>query len=158
MVITWRDDLKKKKLSLIFIIILFFFFLILFFKNNTIESRYSFINFFFLVLLLPLIFLIPILRIRLSYLTNKGLRIGNAPDDNFFSYYLKHPPIFLPWEHIKHIKIKNKVIRHGPSCLKKEFLIIKDTEGKEYECYLSDSKGLVDALKKVSKENLLKKK
>ena len=97
-----------------------------------------------------------LLRTRLTYITNEGINIGNAPDDNYEKLKLKKI-VFIYWKDIKEIKIvRHEVGRMGWVALK-QFLVIKTKEGKAYKSFISNYKGFIKIMKKLNKSNLFSK-
>lgn len=108
-----------------------------------------------------LIFLISSLyflsRYKLNYVTNEGIRIGNAYLDNEKDVFLKQKATFLNWDEIKSIKIKGKASMGAFASTINDFLFVQTKKGNQLNCFLADNKGFVESLKKIKRFGLLSK-
>ena len=162
--IIWRDiDIPQIIISLIFLILLFIF---IFYLNpfKNIHSLFGIlylklgesIGFPFMIIVF-IFFIYQTFRIKLTYITNDGIRIGNAPDHKYTCLKLKQKPIFLEWGQIKQINIVNHAILVKYFSILKPFIIVKTNNRKKYECFLAQPKGFVKALKSINRQHLLSK-
>jgi len=102
-------------------------------------------------------FLYNLIRTKLIYISNEGIRIGNAPDDRYQHIKLKNKATFLKWNEIKSIKIERHQVRRMAAYDLIDFLVIKIKAGKKYQSFIARPKGFVNALKQLKKDHLLSK-
>lgn len=124
--------------------------------NNRPELLNNSVNGFIATILLEIIFIIAILgavRIRASYITEKGIRIGNDYPKNEEDIILKQKAEFIPWNSIKELKIKE---RHNQVNLL-YYLYIKTKENTEFTSRLVRVKKFETTLRSLHKEKLLAK-
>ena len=109
-----------------------------------------------LLLIFCTYFLNSILRTKLTQVSKKGIRIGNAIDDKYEKLKLKKS-ILIDWKNIKAIKIIGHEIRRQSGFDVKNFLSIKTKEGKTYESFIANYKGFIKIMKKLNKAHLFSK-
>lgn len=101
--------------------------------------------------------LINVLRIKLSEVYSDGIRIGNAPDNSYEKFRLKHKPILINWDDIKNIKIYGKDVSTALAPGAIDILLIKTKDNIKFESFIAQPKGFVKALKSLNKHHLLSK-
>lgn len=151
--IVWRDKKTIEIVRLvIFLIITIFFGYGIIISKNTIDKVMSIV-----LSIVFLWFLYRQLKRRLSYIAEKGIRIGNIfykLDDKIF---VKQKSILVSWNNIKSLKITSKGY-YGPLGGRSfNHLVLKIKEGRRYDCLVYDPQGFVNALKKLKKYHLLLK-
>lgn len=135
--------------------------LIMLFVYFIVTADYNNLFSFYLGVLFILLFLFwlfnTIIRAKLTYITRKGIRIGNMPSHTYEFFFLKKNAMFLGWEKIKQVGIIRRVVRVKHYSVLKDFIVIKTKDGKKYECFLAQPKGFISALKSIKKYHLLSK-
>jgi hypothetical protein len=147
--IVWKERFRTKLMNYGTPITFLMFLIVISFYDTEEQILYIFIILFFLFITL-LNF-----TLRFSYMTLNGIRLGN--------YNIKYKYYFFPkkikyfhWKDIKKIKIIGKSTYGYKIASPKDYLIIKSKiDNKSYDCYISDSRGFVKALKKLKKDYLL---
>ena len=152
----WKDlHIARIENYIIFISFFLFAFYTIIKDYNTEEFSSDFFP-SIIAIIICLIFIYILIRTRLTYITNKGISIGNAQDDNYEKLKLKKT-VFIYWKNIKEIKIvRHEVGRMGWVALK-QFLVIKTKEGKTYESFIANYKGFIKIMKKLNKAHLFSK-
>ena len=153
--IIWRDIDRFKIVN--YVIILGFF---TFFAYGLIVEHQDFIVWPSILIMGVLTFLlygfIANLRIKLTYITTDGIRVGNAPDDVYTKMRLKNKPLFLKWTQIKSIRIYEEPVRHNFLIVKRPFLEIINLDNKRFKCFLSNPSEFIQTLRKLNKDRLIK--
>jgi hypothetical protein len=150
----WRDTHYFRIFLLIcsYIFLLFYLKAVIKYFSNDVKQSLLLI----LIMCIPILFIINILRTRLTYITSEGIRIGNAPEDTYERIKLPKT-IFLSWKEIDKITIINRVVKHNFRQVLRPFLIVKSKKGKRYECFIAQPRSFLEALKKLNKFNLVSK-
>ncbi|HLC65660.1 MAG TPA: hypothetical protein VJI46_06075 [Candidatus Nanoarchaeia archaeon] len=156
----WKD-----KLLLAYALFLVFFsfsalilVLLLFYPNSYYSNNYL-RALGFLLLGLPVWLVYSLLRLRFSYVTSKGIRVGNAYFKHGSDIVLKQKPVFLFWGDIKDIRVVNKEYPgniYGSHLV--HFLQVKTKHNESYECTLLDYKGFIGTVVRLKKTGLFSKK
>lgn len=151
MKIIWRDWSIRATIFLISSLSVIF---ISIYSIFTYDEDYIYIV---IAILFSIFFIVNIIRTKLTYITNKGIRIGNAPDDNYEHFILNKKSNFILWSEIKSITIARKVVRRPLWAELMPYLIIRTKSNKIYESFLGNPKGFLNIIKKSGKDNLLAK-
>jgi len=152
--IQWRDLHWYKILS--YIISLGFF---LFFSFSLFSERsYDLVNILLFggISCFSLYLFFATLTTKLTYITQEGIRIGNATNDTYSRIIFSGSP-FLEWNQIRKIYITNNVVRHGWVLFLRPFLIIKLKNGKTYKTFVARPRNFIKTLRELKKEDLLSK-
>jgi len=110
----------------------------------------------FAFLLCGLIFINSI-RTKLTYVTNEGIRIGNAPDDKYQHIKLTKKALFIKWDEINSIKIVRHEVRRMAWFDLINYLVIKTKGGKVYESFIAKPNGFIKNVKDLKKDYLFSK-
>ena len=110
----------------------------------------------YLAILLIIFFFINSARIKLTYITKEGIRIGNASDDMYDKFKLKQPHLYK-WNEIKYVKIVGKEIRRPFHDDLINVLILRPKKAVKKECFIARPKGFVKVLNQLGKSYLLLK-
>jgi len=152
----WSDRHNKRYALLALMVVGIFIFLYIF-RWSLFQPKFSLSYISITIILFYFsIFIIHILRVRLTSIFEEGLRIGNAPDNSYEKFKL-NKSAFIYWEDITELKIYGKDVRTGLAPSTINLLRIKTKEKKKYESFLAQPKDFVDALKQLKKGNLLSK-
>jgi hypothetical protein len=93
----------------------------------------------------------------MTYITNEGIRIGNAPDDMYDKFKFKQIPQFYKWNEIKYLKIAGKEIRRPMHNVLINMIILMPKKGIKKECFIARPKEFIDILRRMNKGHLLSK-
>lgn len=150
--IIWRDFHLKRCLIILFIIafVIYGLFVVRPITIDTIFSRMVILP------LIPLLLLLLVLRIKLTYVTENGIRIGNAPNGEYYSIKLSKSK-FIIWREIKTVQIYKKTVKQPLMLDYQNFLLIKTKNTQIYESFVANPKGFIQTLKKLNKHHLLTK-
>lgn len=96
------------------------------------------------------------MRVKLTYITKEGIRIGNAYFNCGNDIILRQKPTFLKWGKIKSLKIKGRVSLGGISILN-DYLVLETVEGRKFECFLNKPNDFLKTIKTLGKSNLFSK-
>lgn len=149
--IVWRDFHIKR-----YLIVLFITAFMIFAINASNPTLDDLLSRKIILPLVPLLLLIIVLRIKLTYVREDGICIGNAPNGEYYSLKLSKPK-FIIWDVIKLIKIYNKAIKQPLMVDYQSFLLVTTKDNIKYECFIAQPKGFVKALKNLNKHHLLSK-
>ncbi len=92
-----------------------------------------------------------------TFITRKGIRIGNIPNDVYSTIRIKQKPTLIEWNKIKEIRVIRKEVRHNFILVLRNFLVVVTSDRKKYQTFLANHEGFKEALKKLNKSHLLKK-
>jgi hypothetical protein len=146
---TWYDFHLKR-----YLIISFIFVLIIFTLNAVRPKLDSLLKPTMILPLVPLLLLIIILRIKLSSINTKGIKIGNAPNGEYYSVMLSKSQ-FIEWDKIKSIKLYNKAVKQPLMVDYQSFLLIKTKDGQKYESFIAQPEKFLLQIKKLRKAQLV---
>jgi hypothetical protein len=148
----WKDNNFKRFLMYVVIIGFAIFLLVIafFISKRTYEKMFA----------IPLfIFLISVVYKqslgRLSYLTNKGILVGNL--DYKGGFFPKNKAIFYIWSEIKICKIVYRLNSTPLGGQRMTFLNLKTNKGENSECLIFDPDGFIAAIKNIGKASLIAK-
>jgi len=153
----WKDNHIKKYIYIAICTSGFLVFSYIFF-DDIFNIEVS-LDYFSILIILGFFFLllVHILRVKLNFVTEKGIRIGNAPDDSYEVFRLKQKPTTINWSDIREIKIFGREIRRPLNSVIIDMLAIKTRDNNKYESFIADPKGFVKAIKDLKKQHLLSK-
>ncbi len=150
--IIWKD---KSTIEVIFILIScigIFFGAFLFYISSKFTEKVS-----SLVIILISLFAVysQIIR-KLSLMTKEGIILGNISLKKWNSIRLGLRK-FIVWKNIDFIELKNREVKVSKGSWLRTFILVKNKNGKKYECVIYDPEGFVKALKTLGKQKLLSK-
>ena len=149
--IIWRDFHIKRWLIILFLVAFFIYGMVVVRPiSDNILTRTMILP------IIPLLLLVFILRIRFTYVSDNGIRIGNARNGEY-DYIKISKPIFIKWNEIKNIKIYKKPIKQPLMLDYQSFLMIRTFSQDKYESFIAQPDGFIQALKKLKKGYLLAK-
>ncbi len=96
-------------------------------------------------------------RTKLTYITNGGIRVGNAPDDRYEHIKLAKRVSFIRWDEIKYINITRHEVRRMASSELISYLTVKTKDGEIHESFIAKPKGFIKALNNLKKVYLVSK-
>lgn len=157
MKIVWQDNDMRKYVSIVFCLFLFFVVWSSFYNSfNT--PQYSRKLIFAIIITLFIFYLLNInIRTRLTYVNDKGIRVGNAPDDKY-QRIIKKNNLFFKWQKIKAIRLQQKPITRPFFSVMKFYITLVTKKCEEYESYISKPEEFKSILKKMGKNYLIKRK
>lgn len=155
MTIIWRDRYFFTILVNISCLVSLIYTLIVIIKNFNAEFFMNLTIITYMFYLLIILVFLNSLRMKLTYLTNEGIRIENTPDSQYITIKLKQKPRFFRWAEIEYLKL---ICRHqGPYGYIINLLVLNSKSGKKYECWISKPQKFINKLSEINKKNLLTK-
>ncbi len=152
----WKDKHSKKRIYLISFLILLitgFYLVLQAYRDSKVNSKL--INGLILVTISSF-FLFNLVRTKLTYITNKGIKIGNAIDDEYIHLSLKNKSVYLEWSSISSLHISKREVKRPTFITLINYLEIKNVSGNIYTTFIADPKGFINTLKNLKKYNLVK--
>lgn len=105
---------------------------------------------------IPFLILLYMLRIKLTYITKKGIRIGNSPYGDYDTLKLNKTK-FILWENIQSIRLYKKQITWAVGGATRTFLVIRTNDKNRYMSFIGKPSLFIKVLKKLKKSHLLSK-
>jgi len=154
MSIIWRDT-SYLRIFFIFLCLISLIYAVIIIVQNSSTNFFLNITFStYMTYILILLFTFNLFRMKLSYTTNQGIRIGNTPDTHYVTIKLKQKPRFFRWEEIDYLKIVGRQIWRAFGG-RYNVLILKTKSGKKYECLIARPQKFINKLSEINKKNLL---
>ena len=153
----WQDRHIKKFIYITLVLFILLFFLYISF-DHLVNPELS-LSYFSITIILTffLLFLIHIFRVRLTFISLDGIRLGNAPDDSYEKFKLHQKSINIYWNEIKSIRIIGRQIKRPTYIDIINILIISTKKGIKYESFIAQPKGFVKTIKAFKKGHLFVK-
>jgi magnesium-transporting ATPase (P-type) len=151
----WKDSVwKDPGIWFWFFLSIVFFILVVGVWNQGWINRIGMMAFLVLSLYSLLLHLFST-KVALYY---SGIRTANMKRVKLGVFKVKQKRVFIPWEEVRGLEIKNYL--SGSSWIKspRPFLILKTKDKKKYTYVIYDIDNFLLALKKIGKHNLLTKK
>lgn len=156
MVVIWRDISYLRIFFIFLCLISLAYAIVTVAQNPTINF---FLNITFstsIFYIFILIFTFNLFRMKLCYIANQGIRIGNTPDTHYIAFKLKQKPRFFRWKEIDYLKIVGRRVWRAFGG-RYNVLILKTKSGKKYECLIARPQKFINKLSEINKKNLFKK-
>ena len=153
----WKDFQFRRVFLQIFFVFYLSFFTYVYLKDYKKYPFYSGVLFLLILYSIPLYYLINTMRMKLTYITKDGIRIGNSPEESYQTLRLMEQPKFIKWNEISNVKIIGREVKRPVSVRVINILVIKTNNGKKLECFIAQPKGFVNALKDLKKYTFLTK-
>jgi len=125
--------------------------------NIKISTRWNTILLSIAIGIYSLFIFINVVMTKTTYITNDGVRLGNAQRDTYDTFKFRRKAIFIKWRDIGYIKITRKEVRKPFHYTLIDYIIIKIKNDKRIDSFIAQPKEFVEALKKIGKGKLLSK-
>ncbi len=149
--IVWKD---KRLLEIVSTILIFL--ALCFFIWATLVGNYNILGKISGLLIVGffLYYFIVQLRKRHTYVTNKGIMMGNINPQNRYKFF-PQKCIFYEWDKIKLLQIKSKGYYSYKGGRTFNYLTLNTKTKIVHECILYDAEGFIQIIKKINKSKLL---
>ena len=150
----WRD-INIRRIYYFFLSVGMISFIIYYNTDYTLEKNEIILS--FIIAIYSIFIMFNTLRTKLTYISNQGIRIGNALNDKYDAFKSLKKAEFIPWGVIDSIKIFRREIHRPFHNVLISYVLIKTKDNKKYESFIANPKGFIQALKTLKKTHLISK-